>query len=466
MQKFKTLLIAASALLFSSDVLAKKSTDLTVQHIEITGNTKTKESVILRELSFSLYDVIRGSEFKQIHIPRSVANLKNLDLFNEINIALDSIKPNGSVTVKIKVTEKWYLWPLPFIEFSDRNFNQWYSLDLEPYRTNYGLYLFKNNLWGLNHTAKFTFGRGYTNTTAFQYIAPYIDKNKRLGFNLDVRKKTRREMQYDVVENKEQFFRDFDQVLITNQSASLSLHYRRKLYVKHSIVGMVSNTQLADTILSETLNPNYLFNGNSEQRLAQFSYGLTYNKTDNEFLPTTGVFSNSLIRYTHFLGNQTGYITIRSQAGLYKTLKGGGETRERFGAGIHGVAQWTSMTDLPFNHSRALGYDHYVRSFENNVILGTDFVIIKYELRYQVIKNKVFHLRYMPIKPYKNMPTSSFLSLFLDHGYTHYRNQRQSLVGYGIGLNSMFYYDKVVRFEYSWNTLGNSGLKLHFKKAF
>ncbi|MBO6517722.1 MAG: BamA/TamA family outer membrane protein [Bacteroidia bacterium] len=436
-----------------------------IEEIDVVGNHKTKTSIILRELSFRALKFYSKAEFETYHLERSHSNLQNLDLFNYMTITWVKSTPTSSNRIKVQVTveEKWYFWPIPFIEFADRNFNQWYSLDLDPYRTNYGLYLFKNNLWGLNHTAKFTFGRGYTNTFGFNYVAPYVDKGKQFGFDIDIRHKTNRELQYNVIDNKEQFFRDLDQVLIRRQTARLGLIYRPKLYLTHRISTELNHTALADTILSDGLNPNYLFQGRQRQSTISTFYGLIHDKTDNQFMPLKGSRFTFTGGYNHFMKSSKGYWFTRSSAALFKLI---GKGKRPVGIGIHGVYRTSSDHSLPFDHSRALGYDDYVRGYENNVILGNRYGLVKYEVRYILFRDKNFHLRYMPIQSYKDMKTTTFLSLFADHGFSEYRGSVQRINGYGIGLNSMFYYDKVVRFEYSWNKVGESSIKLHFKKAF
>jgi len=45
-------------------------------------------------------------------------------------------------------------------------------------------------------------------------------------------------------------------------------------------------------------------------------------------------------------------------------------------------------------------------------------------------------------------------------------SDENELLGYGFGINTLLYLDKVFRFEYSWNHWGEAGLKVHFKQAF
>ena len=75
----------------------------------------------------------------------------------------------------------------------------------------------------------------------------------------------------------------------------------------------------------------------------------------------------------------------------------------------------------------------------------------------------------MPLENFKKMPSRLFLATFTDIGQVnnpHYQadNQLPSnwLVGYGVGLNLVLYYDKVFRLEYSRNLLGEGGIFLHW----
>jgi outer membrane protein assembly factor BamA len=431
----------------------------TIDSIHIEGNTKTRASVILRELSFEQDSTYDYNNFQHYHIPRSVANLKNLDLFNDITIDFEAEGDDKGRSGKVIITllEKNYLWPLPFVEFADRNLNQWYSLDLQPYRTNFGLYLFKNNVWGLNHTAKFTFGFGYTNTLAFQYIAPYIDKKKKLGFDIDIRQKTNREVQLEELNDREVFYRDFDRNLIRSRWVKTRWRYRPKLYLNH-LVELNAESLNVDSIIT-FMNPDFLRGQDHTQQLYSVRYGVDYAKVNNILFPMQGVAYNIMVG-GHSLANAFDYGSIESGLALYTKLPF--LSNERLFAALTGYMSHKTSDQLPYNLNKALGYDHYVRGYENNIFLGPTYGYLKYELRYLIIKERDFHLRYMPLKAYKDMVTKSYLSIFIDDGGTPDRR----LTGYGIGLNTVFYYDKVFRFEYSWNKEGDSGVKIHLEKAF
>ena len=133
------------------------SEPLPIRSIQIEGNEKTKDFVIKRELLFEKDSFYRYNKDFERLINLSKSRITNLNLFNKVDIetTIDSINHyEVCFKIVIRVVEKWYHWPIPFIEFSDRNFNVWGNLDFDPKRTNYGLYVFNYNLWGRNHTLK------------------------------------------------------------------------------------------------------------------------------------------------------------------------------------------------------------------------------------------------------------------------------------------------------------------------
>src|SRR5215212_12167266 len=94
-----------------------------VREIAISGNKKTKESVILREVPFKSGDTYALSELvKKFEVARK--QLMNTSLFHEVVVALKSFEGNN-VDILIAVKERWYLFPVPYIKVVDRNLNQW-----------------------------------------------------------------------------------------------------------------------------------------------------------------------------------------------------------------------------------------------------------------------------------------------------------------------------------------------------
>jgi hypothetical protein len=116
-----------------------------VKDILIKGNKITHDHIILRELSFKKNDTIHSSKEKEI-FRKSKENVLNTSLFNFVTI--DTINANNGVSdILITVVERWYFWPLPFFEISERNFNTWWD-NKDFSKAAYGLFLSHENFRG------------------------------------------------------------------------------------------------------------------------------------------------------------------------------------------------------------------------------------------------------------------------------------------------------------------------------
>ena len=122
-----------SFLLLLISFVAKSQQDafsyVVLSDIIIEGNTVTKESVILKELTFSVGDTIDINRWED-ELIFSKENLQNTTLFNFVDF--DCVKDednDNAVILNIKLTERWYVWAYPYIAYADRNLNAWYEAD-------------------------------------------------------------------------------------------------------------------------------------------------------------------------------------------------------------------------------------------------------------------------------------------------------------------------------------------------
>ena len=83
---------------------------ITVSTIVLSGNTKTQNDIIIRELSFEK-NVSYATGDLDKRIEKSKENLINLKLFNFVTI--NKIENKDSTEITIDVIEKWYIWPFP-----------------------------------------------------------------------------------------------------------------------------------------------------------------------------------------------------------------------------------------------------------------------------------------------------------------------------------------------------------------
>ena len=125
---------------------------------------------------------------------------------------------------------------------------------------------------------------------------------------------------------------------------------------------------------------------------------------------------------------------------------------------------------VPYYFNKALGYDElYLRGYEYYVIDGQNYGFLKNSLRFMFF-DKSFELgRIMLLKAYRTMPVKTYVTANFDVGYVndrYYAAQNpfanRALYGYGIGLDLVFYYNKLLRFEVSRNHTGQTGFYVHF----
>ena len=92
-----------------------------IRNIIITGNTKTKDNIILREVPFGIGDTIAINDLQK-KLTLAKQQVINTSLF--IDVAIDTFSiDNHHINVTINVKERWYLLPIPYFRLVARNFN-------------------------------------------------------------------------------------------------------------------------------------------------------------------------------------------------------------------------------------------------------------------------------------------------------------------------------------------------------
>jgi len=133
----------------------------------------------------------------------------------------------------------------------------------------------------------------------------------------------------------------------------------------------------------------------------------------------------------------------------------------------------TVQDEVPYYVQEALGYDNFVRGYEFFVIDGQDFILFKENLHFPLIQPFETQIEQIPFKPFQTFYFAAYLNAFVDAGYvwdSQYAAQNfldnKWLLGYGLGLDIVGSYDRILRLEYSFNNLNESGLFLHFRQPF
>jgi outer membrane protein assembly factor BamA len=440
---------------------------LQIQKIIIVGNNLTRNSIILRELKLKRGDVVTETDLERI-IKKDQQKLFNLHLFNTATIRPIPIDTN-TIDLLVEVDERWYTFPIPRFQLSDRNFNEWWeNYDHDWSRVNYGLKLYQYNIWGRNHTLWLTAQFGFQRIFQMRYRIPYIDARQKQGLIVDFDFIEGKNVPDSTVEHKLNYFKS-RKILRTTQGVGFTYTYRNNFYVQHRLKYEYRFTNIADTLAK--LNPNYLGESRNRQQFDAITYEFASDRRDVIAYPLRGhEFIVSV--------QQTGLALHKDINKTSASVKFAGfvDLKNNFYLSNLSFFYWSTPDKLPYFNYGSMGYDKiFVRGYEIYVIEGSQFFLNKTTFKKRIFSRN-WQLSDGPIEQFTHFPLAIYLKTFTDVGYvSNYSAYEKRSVndfltnkfiyGAGFGLDFVTAYDTTIRFEYSFTPLDH-GLFFHLKKEF
>ena len=437
------------------------STKVIVRAIIIDGNKITKDYIVLRELQFRTGDTLDAAVINN-KLKKSSENLMNTSLFNFVTITPDFSVAN-EVKIRIKLTERWYIWPIPEFDLADRNFNTWWKTK-DFNRVNYGVDLTAYNFRGRKEILSFVFSLGYDENYGISYTIPYINKEKTLGLNFGTNIVYNHEIALKTFQNKIVFFKLSDINLKTTFNTEVGLTYRRNIHTTHDINIGYNNYHFADTVLK--VNTDYSVNTTATNvSFINFSYQFKRDYRDYKPYPLNGSYFDVLI-----LKNGIGLLNKESinTYSIESSYRRYWKLNQRF----YLASGLTLMqaSESPYFLQNGLGYGRdFVRSYEYYVINGQSFGLLKTNFKYNLIPSGVKKIKLLSTEKFNTIPYAFYVNLYADLAYVYSKTKdannplnNELLIGTGVGLDFVTYYDKVLRLEYSINKKGERGIFIHF----
>lgn len=431
-----------------------------VDRILIEGNKKTKEAYILREMGIKVGDRIPVTDL-QSTLVQSRSLLQNTGLFNDIQINIaEWDEVTHEVTLVVELSESWYIFPIPILSLADRSFNVWWKVhNRDINRLNYGINFIWVNFSGVNDKIKLNLQGGYRRRVRLQYDRPYINRQKTLGFSARYEIVHQREFQFETRGNKQQFYRDEEQLIFRRQRAIFGMSYRPGVVSSHGFLVKYERNRI-DPEASD-LNPGYFLNGADQQRYFQLSYSFVRERRDNKFYALRGTYLG-LSASKEGLGifsERNKFLTEGTFAHFWPiTEKINLETR------LKARKEWVQEAQ-PYFGLTALGYgETFVRGYELYIVDGTDYVLSQNSLRFRIF-SKVFNFgKIIPLETYRKFPIDVYFTVNGDFGYARndFFNEENPLNnrwlrGGGIGLDFVLYTKYAFQFEYSRNHFFKEG---------
>ncbi|GAB2584255.1 BamA/TamA family outer membrane protein [Spirosoma areae] len=466
-KKWLTYFLTLPALLLSlqlsvAAVPADSSQKVIVRSITLKGNYRTRDRIIRREMTLHVGDSVRLADLPD-RIAWDERNINNTTLFVTVDTETQLTTPTDStelaqLDLTVLMKERWYIIAYPVFDLADRNFNEWwYDRGRDFRRVIYGGRLSYRNVTGNNDKLQIAIERGFLQRTVLSYSRPYIDRAQKIGLRVDIGYITNKEIPYRTQADKWVYAKS-EEVLRERAYASLTLTHRRGLYHYHTLDARYNLNSIADTVAQ--LNPDYFLDGRTHQQFLALSYVYRYDRRDNVVYPLQGTLLSGLVGVSGLLPTDNfHFLDVSAAITRYWPLGG------RFYAAGSFRARFTWPTRQPYVSLRGLGNGNdIVRGYELYVVDGQRAAVWRNSLRYQLV-NVRKQLNWLHVRQFNTLPIAAYLTAFGDAGYvgSTVAEQYQSrlanrlLVGTGMSLDVVTFYNLVMRFSGTINGQGKAG---------
>lgn len=376
-----------------------------IDSIAITGNYITEPYIILEELTFKSGDRINAEEMKF-----NRERIYSLGLFTRVELI--PTQKDSTTDITIRVEESWYIWPIPFIDFKDNDYE----------KIVFGMDITVNNFRGRNELLGFRFGAGYDTELKFRYNIPYLFKKEKISFL--------GELSYNKSVNKSQIAesivgKEFEQKTVV---AQIAIGKRLDLF---DYITTFVGFQFIET--PEYIPRISLREGERIDRVYYIGLQYLYDSRDLAQFPLQGRWGllNFVTKGLDIDG--VSYNILHMDYKEFLPLWGDLNSKWRI-AGRHAFGKV-----IPFYEYSFLGYSDRVRGHYYKKDEGHTLFISSLELRHPIVKEWNIELD-LPLIPSQLLTyrVAVFAQLFADAGFTKFRNEGIKLKdlrkGWGLGL--------------------------------
>lgn len=394
-------------------------------------------------------------------------NLFNLELFNSVN--LDIEPSEKGITVTVTVRERWYIIPVPRVGLEERNaYDALRQGNLK--RLVYGLAVDWRNLSGNNERLRVLGQLGFSQRLYIEYLYPAIFPKANIDLSLGLRYINEPEIITGTDSGSVRWNVTESEALRRTHRAEIGLTKnwgpRKQLRLRLDY----TNLRFADSIY--LYNPRFITNASQREWYPSLRLAYANDQRDYRSFPLRGYKYQILFRQAGLSSIGTTQFT-RIGATWAQHIPLG--KRWNIAYGTHHMltfgkrVPWQEKTfiGIQTNEFRGLGYN--IRGYEPYAIDGDYIHISKAEVKYALFPIKTVHIPEIPFGPFQTFPLGVYLSAFADGGRVEDRSfnnddpflKGEWLLGYGLGLNIIGFYDNLLRIEYSWNRLGQGGIYFH-----
>ncbi len=452
----KIVLVICLLHFFAASLFSQEDEAVKIGAIKISGDKITYQPVIYRELEFAEGDVLTEEELDK-KILRSKQNLMNRSLFNFVFI--EKTKHGETMDISVRVIERWYIWPIPIVEYADRNINIWWETK-DFSRLNYGIDLrienFRGRMENLNLIAK----AGFDQTYIGRWQIPYLTKHQVFGMGFEGGYLMNHEVVYATNNNKYQYYKSNTSYARKIGFATINLTFRPGFNYLHHLSLSFTNLQVDDSVLF--YNPDYTY---GESRYSFLSISYTYKRDFRDFKPYPlrgyyfyiNITKNGLGILSEDVNQMTLSFNIDHFINIYR--------RWNFAWGFRGKLTYTNNFQ-PYFLSGGIGLNGFdIRGYELYFINGQNLAILKSNLKFTIVPQTTFRIKWLKSERFNEVYYGLYANIFFDAGYAddnYFSNgnplNNQMLWAAGLGIDFVTYYDVVIGLSYAINKQNKGGV--------
>lgn len=474
------LLFALGSILFPLNIFSQnkdgkitipESFDYPYIHIvsaQVTGNGKTKDKIIIRELDFLLNDSLAtfddSKTFTSSHEKRinfsdsseiskrlkySRENIINTSLFLMVDIILKQLNEN-QYGLEIHVQERWYFWVFPVVTIDAPNFNEWIA---EPDfgQLNQGLFASHNNIFGLSHQASIIGYVGSSSKLALGYHVPWVGKGQKIGLKMGLAYTSDAVIEYGSVNNERQML--FDKNSVKNIKFGAALNIRPGLYNYATIKLGIVATSISDSLYA--ISAGYLPDSAQSVTSTDLYIDYAYDSRNNKSYPLKGNYLKGFVekKGLGIITHDVDYFFYGIDFHFYQKLS------KKFYVAEMVKAVTASSVNIAYSYKLNLtAGDNYLRGYDLNAIRGDKMYYFRGNIKYELIEPTLKISKRKPESKFRNVQYAFYLNAFSDAGFVRddynlsnpYNNKM--LYSWGLGIDLVSYYDMVLRFEYAFTS--------------
>ncbi|MBS4028552.1 MAG: hypothetical protein KGZ58_07935 [Ignavibacteriales bacterium] len=410
-----------------------------IRNITISGNEKTEEYVIRRELTFT-----NGDTLKAGLLAYNKNRIYSLGLFNKVELLPQPIE-NDSVDLEISVVERWYIFPFPLFGIYEGDWDKIF----------YGGGIIHSNFRGRNEKLVGSFTLGYNPSFNLYYFNPLLKE------------------QPDIFWESQIFIKRVHSKNIL--SLSRGNEYDEKHYTLSSNIGrrfdLFRRVSIGGEYNSVTVTPykpgrTYSTNGKDNYFTVKANY--SYDTRDLANYTLYGVWFRSSIAKVGLTA--TGVNFTRGAMDYRRFIPMKLDSNYSVTLAMRLFSTFSDGNNLPQYEHVFFGYSERLRGYFNTIFEGDNLAGASMEFRFPLLQPKIYHLSFVPVTQFSLARFGLYFALFGNIGAVQYQplklNEFVFAKGYGAGLHFILPYDFVLRTEFALNELRKSELIVDLGTSF